>query len=380
MMVLCRRTRDELFDKMDHGIVLHDTDVQTIARRINIDLQIPRFNASLRWVQDFKANAGITSRHVTRIVSRRSLQMRTTTEANARQFVQDIRALNFQPAFIVNADQSGFLKQFISGRSLAPIGSRSVERIAQAVDSTTHSYTVMPMIFADGRLGKKLFVVLQERNGQFPRTFDPDRFNNLSVHCHTSHMMTKDLMFEWISDCVASEVPNNTLLILDDWSSWRDVNHQAMQNRMPRGKRLTIRNMPKGSTSMIQPLDVYFFRVFKSFVRRIHQHVMAHGEIINFQIAQRDNILTVLEVVYNQFCNPMFRQFLRYSWQKSGYIDGYIAGSETEFDTPVKSCFPKDSATICQHQACQSLSFIRCSYCSSSFCFNHFIVNKHIHQ
>jgi hypothetical protein len=32
--------------------------------------------------------------------------------------------------------------------------------------------------------------------------------------------------------------------------------------------------------------------------------------------------------------NPIFRQFLRYSWQKSGYIDGYIAGSEAEFDTP----------------------------------------------
>ena len=105
-----------------------------------------------------------------------------------------------------------------------------------------------------------------------------------------------------------------------------------------------------------------------------------HGEIIDFQIAQRDNILTVLEVIYNQFCNPMFRQFFRYSWQKTGYIDGYIARRETEFDTPVKSCFPKDSATICEHPGCQILSFIRCSYCSSLFCFNHFIVNKHIHQ
>ena len=105
-----------------------------------------------------------------------------------------------------------------------------------------------------------------------------------------------------------------------------------------------------------------------------------HGEIIDFQIAQRDNILTVLEVIYNQFCNPMFRQFLRYSWQKTGYIDGYIARRETEFDTPVESCFPKDSATICEHPGCQILSFIRCSYCSSLFCFNHFIVNKHIHQ
>lgn len=380
MMVLCQETRNQLFAKMEDGIVLHDTDVQIIARRINNDLQIPRFNASLRWVQDFKAKEKITSRHVTRIVSRRSLQMRTTIEANSQQFVQEIRELNFPPSNIVNADQSGFLKQFISGRSLAPTGDRNVERIAQAVTSTTHSYTVLPMIFADGRLAKKLFVVLQESNGRFPARFDPTSFDNLEVHCHTSHMMTKNLMFKWIENCVATEVLNNSLLLLDDWTSWRSVNHQAIQDKLPPEKHLTIQNLPKGSTSMIQPLDVFFFRVFKGFVRRIHQHVMAHEETITFQIAQRDNILVVLQVVYHQFCHPRYQRFLQYSWQKCGYIEGYNPGREDEFDTPTKYCFPKNETTDCQHENCQNLSFVRCSYCSNSFCFNHFIVSKHFHQ
>ena len=68
---------------------------------------------------------------------------------------------------------------------------------------------------------------------------------------------------------------------------------------------------------------------------------MAHSENIDFQIAQQDNILIVVEVVYNQFCNSMFRQFLQFSWQKSGNIDGYVEGREVEFDTPIKCCFPK---------------------------------------
>lgn len=153
-----------------------------------------------------------------------------------------------------------------------------------------------------------------------------------------------------------------------------------MKDRMPQRKESTIMNLPKGSTSMIQPLDVYFFRVFKSFVRRIHQHVMAHEEIINFPIARRDNILTVLEVVYNQFCNPMFQEFLQYSWKKCGYIDGYNPGRETEFNTPMKQCFPKNNDKNCQHQNCQNLFFICCSYCSKFFCFDHFIANKHVHQ
>ena len=107
---------------------------------------------------------------------------------------------------------------------------------------------------------------------------------------------------------------------------------------------------------------------------------MAHSENIDFQIAQQDNILIVLEVVYNQFCNSMFRQFLQFSWQKSGNIDGYVEGKEIEFDTPIKCCFPKDNVTICQRQDCQDLSFIRCSYYSLLFCFDHFILNKHVHH
>ena len=108
---------------------------------------------------------------------------------------------------------------------------------------------------------------------------------------------------------------------------------------------------------------------------------VAHGENVDFQIDQRDNILIVLEVVYNQFCNPQcFGNSQQFSWQKSGYIDGYVEGREVEFDTPIKCCFPKYNVTICQRQDCQDLSFIRCSYYSLSFCFDHFILNKHVHH
>ena len=44
---------------------------------------------------------------------------------------------------------------------------------------------------------------------------------------------------------------------------------------------------------------------------------VAHGENVDFQIDQRDNILIVLEVVYNQFCNPQcFGNSQQFSWQK----------------------------------------------------------------
>lgn len=107
LRILCNEVRQTIFDKMERGITLHDADIQLIAREVNRTLNVPRFNAELRWVQKFKKASRITSRHITRIVSRKSLQKRSTTEANARHFVEEIRSLNFEPALIVNADQSG---------------------------------------------------------------------------------------------------------------------------------------------------------------------------------------------------------------------------------------------------------------------------------
>ncbi|GMS90872.1 hypothetical protein PENTCL1PPCAC_29549, partial [Pristionchus entomophagus] len=59
---------------------------------------------------------------------------------------------------IANADQSGFLKEMHSKRSLAPMGDRTVVRGVESKASLTHSYTVMPIVFADGSMGEKLYV------------------------------------------------------------------------------------------------------------------------------------------------------------------------------------------------------------------------------
>lgn len=265
----------------------------------------------------------------------------------------------------------GFVKQMNSSRSLAPIGVRDVERVVQMVSSTTHSYTVMPIIFADGKLAPTLFVVLQEPKGRFPQNF-VNTTNNLSVHCHTSHIMTKELMKVWLQEIFNDDMPDNLLMLLDSWTSFKD--HETIQSFVPEGKQLQIRNIPPGATSMIQPLDVFFFRMFKGFVRRIHAHVMACE--LDFKIHLRENLLRVLEVVYNQFCNPIFRPFLQYSWYKCGYIEE----RPEEFNTPVQSCFPANVVQNCQCLNCENSSFVLCSYCNNYLCFEHFIVNKHYHD
>ena len=167
------------------------------------------------------------------------------------------------------------------------------------------------------------------------------------------------------------QTPNDLLLIVDSWTCFKD--HETIQSLVPEGKRLTIRNIPPGATSIIQPLDVYFFRIFKDFIKRVHSFIMAYSS--EFIIHHRENILKVLEVVWNQFCNPCFQPFLQYSWRKIGYIDG----ADQPFYTPVQICFPSDVAQDCQHLGCTSVSFIRCSYCANYLYFNHFVINKDYH-
>uniref|UniRef100_A0A915DCP5 HTH CENPB-type domain-containing protein n=1 Tax=Ditylenchus dipsaci TaxID=166011 RepID=A0A915DCP5_9BILA len=82
LRVLCDRLRQQVFD-MTRGIVLHDCDIQAMTIVINRELQIPRFSASLRWVQNFKSGSRIVSRHITRIVSKRNREDRVAIEENA---------------------------------------------------------------------------------------------------------------------------------------------------------------------------------------------------------------------------------------------------------------------------------------------------------
>ena len=111
-----------------------------MAQRIVNELHIPGFKAPKRWIEYFREKNRILSRKSNKVTSTQSKRTAEKTTENGR-FVSEIRgiraALKLSDSCIVNADQSGFLKQLISGRSLAPAGVKTVERLVQSVSSTT---------------------------------------------------------------------------------------------------------------------------------------------------------------------------------------------------------------------------------------------------
>ncbi|VDP33036.1 unnamed protein product [Heligmosomoides polygyrus] len=88
-----------------------------------------------------------------------------------------------------------------------------------------------------------------------------------------------------------------------------------------------------GATSLCQPLDVYFYRLFKRFIRRIHEHVLHFRPDSNS--FSRDNTLKVVSQTYRQFCAPVFRKCFAYAWVAAGYVDTHPG----HFSTPADYAF-----------------------------------------
>jgi hypothetical protein len=219
---------------------------------------------------------------------------------------------------------------------------------------------------------EELYVVLQEVNGHFPQQ-GHFTASNLVIDCHTSHMMTKRLMMNWLTACVFTpDMPHRMVLVVDSWSSFKD--HAAIQSMVPNGKTLEIRNIPPGATSKIQPLDVYFFITFKGFMKRISGYVSSNE--LALLLYQRDNILEMLSLICNQFCAPRFQHFLQYSWYACGYVDKH----PPPFLNPVQYCFSPDAVQKCQLDGCDKTSFIQCALCEKCLCFDHFYTQIHYHE
>lgn len=83
-----------------------------------------------------------------------------------------------------------------------------------------------------------------------------------------------------------------------------------------------------------------------------------------------------MAVIYDQFCSPKFLHFLKYTW----YICGYDNQHPPLFDTPTEWCFNIDKmGAECQDINCDDDAFMLCAHCDITLCFNHSIIEPHLH-
>jgi len=354
--------------------IIHDMDLRRWALEAKAQIDLSSFKASATWILNFKRKYRIVSRKITKFVSRSAQRDKEQLQIACQEFIATVKSnINlFELENIYNADESGFNLELHSGRTLTTQGVKTVESIAQSLSATTHSYTIMPIISASGQLKSPLYLVLKEASGNFGPRVEESLFRpaNVYIAASKSGKLTTQHFQSWFTNVFVPVTGSFSVLLLDSWSGHCPA---SLQEFIPKkDKDIRILTIPKKTTGMIQPLDVYGFRLWKNFVRTFSDRVMLLNYDINLHL--RNNIIKLQSLTHIQLSSPRFHNLFKYAWYKSGYIEE----RPPQFETPVDFCFNgKDIQEIPSCSICGAPAVIRCSWCKQYFCMQHFFEEYH---
>ncbi|EFN75565.1 hypothetical protein EAI_06340, partial [Harpegnathos saltator] len=315
-------------------LIIHDINLRKWALEAKEQVDFSSFKAGNWWIWNFKKAHRITSRKITAFKTRSSHLTDLTIRQNAEEFVNTVKPhINVIGAeSTYNADESGFNLEIHAGRTLANVGVKTVGATIQSLSAMTHSYTIMPIISADGHLLSPLYIVLKESTGVFGPQVEQTLFRpvNIYIAASKSGKLTTEHFKNWFQEVYLPNTGEKSILLLDSWTGHCP---NQLEELVPKDKHVNILTIPKKTTAFIQPLDVFGFRIWKNFVRSFSDSVIINNYDINLHL--RNNIIKLQSLTHNQLSSPRFRNLFRYSWYKSGYL----STRPEKFHNPIDYCY-----------------------------------------
>lgn len=187
---ICDFTLRKFKEAVDEGYIVHDQDLRKWALQAQKEIGSEdfRFAASYSWLKRFKKAHRIVSRKVNKFITKKTIENADELEKLANDFVIDVKQIAQKIGMqnVYNSDQSGFQLEIHSGRTLATEGEKQIECVVQSISSTTHSYTIQPLISGDGKLLSPLFIVLKEQSGKFGPIVESSLFKPENVYLEAS--------------------------------------------------------------------------------------------------------------------------------------------------------------------------------------------------
>lgn len=361
---------------------VHDDDIAQWAQERATEIEVPNFEINYSWVHRFKQKHCIVRRRTTKTVSRNFRTDKASLERTAENFIKQFRLKykNTSPSLIYNTDQSGFRKEIHLQSTLAIRGQKHVYGVASNMNALTHSYTIQPLISADGVIHSPMLIVLKESSTSqnITRGFGPDvwtkiqpllqDYDNLYAWGSTSGKCTNPITRDWFENVFFPYNPDGSVLLADSFNCF----NQRHQSANP--IEYTFEQIPPKVTGLIQPLDSYFFRPYKSLVNRFCEK--SHYINPDLPYHDRNEQMKLHSLCIWLFSSSKFTNLVKYSFSKCGYIDN----DRYEFIVPKDYCFPVkyEPCQITENTIqCNENSFIRCSHCEKFICFQHFYINYH---
>ena len=349
----------------------HDIDLRRWGLRKAKEILLNDFVASEKWLFNFKHRYNIYSRKITKLVTKREVQNEQEIHKSANDFVSNTQKIikKYNPDYVLNTDQSGLQLELYSNRTLSFQGEKTTLAAVHSVHNTTHSYTVQPMISMSGHLVGPLLLCLKEPSGRLTENVKKSLFQtkNIILTCSKSGKLSTSLLQYWRDNVLEPAIGTNKFLLISD--SWDVQSNKTLYEKLKNCQRIEI---PKRTTSWIQPLDVYFNRQFKAIARKVYDHIRLDN--IDINISQRNNIIKLNSLINNQLSSKRFVPMIKYAWYKSGYIKD----NPGAFQNVKQICFSFTDIS-CAQNGCNDTCFITCSSCQKTFCFHHFFEVYHMH-
>ncbi|GMR43536.1 hypothetical protein PMAYCL1PPCAC_13731, partial [Pristionchus mayeri] len=159
-------------EKIEKGVPIHDRDIRAMAKSLNRlgDYRIS-FKVSRSWITRWKRHHNLVSRKVTKYVTKKSVKDLEKTKQLVKELIDKFLAIvAANPGIVVaNCDQTGVQMEMHSSRTIFPKGSKKVEVIVKSKSALTHSLTLLPTIYSDGRQHPVAYVHLGEPSGKLPQ-------------------------------------------------------------------------------------------------------------------------------------------------------------------------------------------------------------------
>ena len=201
-------TFDRFSDARKDGKPVHDDDIRFWA--LHRSRKIPNlvFEASRKWLYNFKQRHGIVSRKVQKLLTRKELYGSEENKKREEEFRQQVKEKTaiYHPSMVWNGDQVGFSYELLNIRTLSHKGERRTTLTAVSPkNKATHSYTAQYMISLEGKIVGKPFICLQEPAGKFGPRVHEKLFAapNLSITCSKSGKLTKTHVKYYVKEVLA---------------------------------------------------------------------------------------------------------------------------------------------------------------------------------
>lgn len=167
----------------------------------------------------------------------------------------------------------------------------------------------------------------------------------------------------------------HALLLAD---SWTGQTHEDIRTSLRRHY-VKMLQIPKGTTDKLQPLDVFFNRQYKKFVKRLTEKAL-QDDILQ-EITSRHGIINMHSLIWNQFSSERYQDMIRNAWRNT---DPNFSRDELSNPTNVKVVqqiqLDVDASLTCQATNCSAHAFIKCSHCGKLLCLKHFLERVCFHE